>query len=388
MSIPTYETLYKKLKNGSINVWSIRIEPSNATPGSFTVITEHGLQGGKMIVHEHEIDKGKVKRTVLEQAAQFADKKWKDKTEKELFSKEIEPDVSEEVRPMLAKTFDFSLYEKKGRSFKIEFPAYVQTKYDGLRCMTYRKGSRIVMESRKGIPFQKFDTIAEEIEKLLQNNATIHLDGELFSADMPFEELSGLIRIKGEGFKKEDEARIAKVEYHIYDFVDTARPNLTYEERLQELTHIFDTVSKKTTLVRCKLVATYPVTSPQEVKRMHDIFVAEGHEGIMVRDPRGAYEINHRSKYLQKYKEFGEDEFKIAGFHQGTGDEAGLVIWDCLTKEGKPFAVRPRGTFELRRELFKEAANYVGQNITVIYQGVSEDGIPRFPVGKAVRELY
>jgi ATP-dependent DNA ligase len=37
---------------------------------------------------------------------------------------------------------------------------------------------------------------------------------------------------------------------------------------------------------------------------------------IRVRDKNGIYEPNKRSKYLQKYKKFMEEEFKIIGFQR------------------------------------------------------------------------
>jgi DNA ligase-1 len=114
----------------------------------------------------------------------------------------------------------------------------------------------------------------------------------------------------------------------------------------------------------------------------------EGYEGIMVRDLNGPYEINKRSKYLQKFKEFMEEEFKIIGYHDGTGDEKGAVIWDCEISSDKNVSVRPRGTFESRKKLFLEAEKYIGKKLTVIFQGYTEDGSLRFPVGKAIRDIY
>ena len=34
-----------------------------------------------------------------------------------------------------------------------------------------------------------------------------------------------------------------------------------------------------------------------------------------------------------------EEEYKIVGFHEGSGDEKGAVIWECKQKR-KTFAVR------------------------------------------------
>ena len=121
---------------------------------------------------------------------------------------------------------------------------------------------------------------------------------------------------------------------------------------------------------------------------MHDKFVQDGYEGIMIRDMGGVYESNKRSKYLQKYKVFMEEEFEITGFHEGTGDEKGAIVWDCKTKDHKIFAVRPRGTFEFRKKLFLEGSTYIGKMLTVIFQEYSSDSIPRFPVGKAIRDEY
>ena len=98
--------------------------------------------------------------------------------------------------------------------------------------------------------------------------------------------------------------------------------------------------------------------------------------------------MQKRSKYLQKYKEFFEEEFKIVGFHEGTGDMKGCVIWDCENKEGKIFAVVPKGTFETKREYYQNGAKYVNKLLTVIYQELTADGVPRFPIGKGIRDIF
>jgi DNA ligase-1 len=43
---------------------------------------------------------------------------------------------------------------------------------------------------------------------------------------------------------------------------------------------------------------------------------------------------------------------------------------------------------ESRREWFNKGDRFIGKNLTVIYQELSDLGIPRFPVGKAVRDDY
>ena len=106
----------------------------------------------------------------------------------------------------------------------------------------------------------------------------------------------------------------------------------------------------------------------------------------MVRNLTGAYAIGKRSANLQKVKTFLDGEYPIVGFTQGTGGETGCVIWECQTPDGQTFRVRPRGTQEDRKVLFQNGSDYIGQQLTVRYQELTDDGVPRFPVGIAIRD--
>jgi DNA ligase-1 len=48
--------------------------------------------------------------------------------------------------------------------------------------------------------------------------------------------------------------------------------------------------------------------------------------------------------------------------------------------------VRPRGTHEERAVLLNNAGSYVAKKLTVRYQELTDDGIPRFPVGISFRD--
>ena len=108
----------------------------------------------------------------------------------------------------------------------------------------------------------------------------------------------------------------------------------------------------------------------------------------MLRNAAGVYRANYRSNDLQKYKEFMEDEYRIIDFKEGEGRDLGAVIWVCETADGKEFSLRPRGSIEQRREWFNDGDSYIGKYVTVIFQELTEDGKPRFPVGKCVREGF
>lgn len=386
-NIPIFSTLYKKNKTNKISEWSIKIiKLENET---FKILTTHGELEGKKINHEKIIEKGKGKKTILEQAIQDASKKWNDKKDKELYIQNLDEindqtDTNIIVRPMLANKFSFDVYEKKKKSFKIEFPLAIQRKYDGIRCIAYLKNNEIIIESRKGIPFQNFNNLKNELKNILKELPEgFYFDGELFTDKLDFETISGLIRLHEKSIKEKDLVEIDKIDYYIYDFIDTNNLNRNYGDRNDFLKGLF----KKNNYVKCFNVETIIINKLNEVKEYHDNFVKNGFEGIMIRDLNGIYEINKRSKYLQKFKEFFEEEFTIIGFHEGDGDEKGAIIWECEINSNK-FSVRPKGTFERRKELFLDGDKYIGKKLTVIFQEYTNDGIPRFPVGKSIRDIY
>ena len=387
MIIPTFSTLYN-LKNNKIYEWGIKI--NEIKKNHYQLETHHGQIDGKKVTHLSDITKGKAKRTVLEQAIQEASRKWTNKKEKELYVEDKKQlpnkNISKTIfRPMLAKTFDPKLYKSKSRSFKIEFPAYVQVKLDGLRCVSYLHKGKVIIESRTGKKFENFNTLKNQLKKIFDIiGGNVYLDGELYSDEVEFEVLSGLIRLTEDKVTPKQLKQIDLISYHLFDICFLSNQDLPYEVRKQKLSELLS--MKNLSLI--KKVDSIEVNNVEEIDTLHDQFVKDGFEGLMVRSKDGPYEINKRSKYLQKYKKFMEDEFIIVGFHEGKGDEKGLVIWECKTKDGKVFSIRPKGTAEERRKYYDNANNYIGKKLTVIFQEYGESGIPRFPVGKGIREHY
>jgi DNA ligase-1 len=111
-----------------------------------------------------------------------------------------------------------------------------------------------------------------------------------------------------------------------------------------------------------------------------------GYEGTMIREASSVYEIGKRSNYLLKLKDFMTDEYKVIGMRECAGKDVGTPTWVCVTGNGQEFTVRPEGTQEKRREMFKNGHKYIGKMLTVKYQNLTELGVPRFPVGIAFRD--
>lgn len=277
---------------------------------------------------------------------------------------------------MLANKYEPSSASRKRGG--IVFPCFVQPKLDGLRCVVYLVNGAPVYQSRTGGIFTVLQHLDASIQQILSQNPTLVLDGELYTRQIPFEELAGIIKKKT--LTESDKQKIRCVQYHVYDLVIA---NVPFRERISTLQQV---ISLSGTFVTP--VLTHLANETTEFREKFSEYVAQGYEGIMLRNMEGLYQENYRSNDLMKYKEFFENEYKIVDFKEAVGRDAGTVIWECETPEGRRFSVRPRGTQEARREWFSKGASMVGKQLTVIFQELSEMGVPRFPVGKAIRDGY
>ena len=395
---PLYPILYKNKSKEKVIKWEIKIEPVLSPKiVQYNIIVSFGEINGKIQSHTTIIEKGKANRTIYQQAVLEANSKWNEKKNRDGYRTDIsltnlvEKEQSNDLfSPMLANTFNEKHYLPSSRNYKIPFPAFVQKKYDGIRCIAFLDSQdNIILQSRKCVKFAHFTNIESSLKLFFEQvEGSLHrfiFDGELYSDSIPFETINGCARLT-KNINEKDRININKIQYHIYDCYISDKPNTIFKERMDILKSIFEKFRTCDMTNYIHEVKTEPVCNLKEIKLKHAKYVEDGFEGIMIRDANGIYEPNKRSKYLQKYKEFMEEEFEIVGFHDGEGVDKDLVIWDCITKEGKVFSVRPRASFEERRRLFKEALTHMGKQLTVIFQEYSSDLIPRFPVGKGIRE--
>ena len=377
-----FPTVYNQNRKGKVYEWTVCIEKHKE---DYDIVVSCGERKGSLVEHRKRITEGKAKRTSLEQAELEATRKWINKTSKDGYSEVLKEYKDHTVvRPMLAQPFDYSKYNTKRKCKIIQFPAAGQRKFDGIRCIAHREKDKIILESRKGVPFDNFTDLRKELALVFSGlNETVYLDGEIYSDNYPFEVISGLVRLSSEKATADRLSIINKLNYIIYDYVDIS-PSMI-ETPFVDRCSILDTWIDDNNSKLIKKCITVPIPALEDVKQMHDKFVSEGYEGIILRNYDAPYEIKKRSYHLQKYKEMLDEEFEIVGYHDGTGDEKGLVIWECKTKDDKKFSVRPKGDHKFRRELYNNGDKYIGVLLTVIFQEYTSDRIPRFPVGKAIR---
>jgi len=267
--------------------------------------------------------------------------------------------------PMLANAYD------KRTKADLVFPCYVQPKLDGVRCVVVDTE----LYSRYG---NKFPTLSHIKEELKLNTDNLLLDGELYTDDINFEKIVGLVK-KGKK-TQEEENRSLKIYFNVFDYIE---PSLTCEQRLSNLHYFFS----KHQFKYLRLVKTELCFSEEEIDYYLDKFTKEGYEGVMMRNIQGKYQPRIRSPHLFKLKKFLEADFPIVGFSApDRGSEHGCVIWICRARNGRTFHVKPLNSLEDRRIQFIHGKEYIGKKLTVKYQVFTEYGVPRFPVGLRIRD--
>ena len=332
---------------------------------------ESGQTGGKLKETAGQvIDVGKQKRTAEEQAIFEVNSKLKKKRDEAYYDTVEEAQTQVKLLPMLAHPFT-------KRKHNITYPAIVQRKFDGVRCLAVLNGDKTVtLMSRKGKEFPHLEHIKSDVLANNKNEALV-IDGELYSDTLTFQELVGLV--KRVTLKPGNDKQMLEVSLRVYDCVNTKKTD-DFQGRYLDITGITHGAKY------LSLVENILVDNEAQIHEAQRKFVEEGYEGAMVRNLKGAYAIGKRSPDLQKVKTFLDGEYEIVGFSEATGNDAGTVIWECKTPEGLTFRVRPRGTREARAEQYQNGKDYIGKQLTVRYQELTDDGVPRFPVGITIRD--
>lgn len=378
----TFPTLYKDDRQ-----WEVWADLRDGT-NECVVVRRYGKRGGKLTTTERKVTAGKNvgksnETTVFEQACREARSYWTKQRDTHGYSssennKDLLPIM--EAKPMLAKTYEPSTAnDTKRKKNGIRFPCYTQPKLDGVRLVVFRglNHDSVILRSRTGKEMDNpnLQHIKAQCEAVLKRfkSGTVMLDGELYSPDIPFEEIVSLCRNKS-AYTSD------RLDYYVYDVFLPEAPDTTFEDRLAFLREHVGPSS-------LKLVDTQVCESASDVLRTHKhMTTKQGFEGIMLRNGDGVYVPGKRSDGLQKYKTFLDQEFPIVSVKEGLGKDEGTAILECASKTSKTFWVRPTGPLEWRRHLLQDAENLIGKKLTVCFQEYTDQGVPRFPVGKCIRD--
>ena len=360
--------LFALSKTGSIRVYDIIVEDK----GDHAIMTTRKkvTLNGKWTEDKYEywtgVNIGKSNETTyLEQALNEAQSSWK-KLKDMGFSTEMpnpddrfNTDANGEMKPMLAIGFN---------ERKIKFPCLVQPKLDGVRCLAFLDSNgEVVLLSRKGKPYN----IPHLKKWLSEHKEMLPLDGELYNhKELTFQEIVSAVKRHSE--------ITPKIKYAVYDKpLDGVTNKVRWRNIMDSYELLKDAPTYRVDWVYCD--------NMEQILKYHAKCVADGYEGVIIRNLDGLYEFGFRSNNLIKYKEFNDSEFEIIDVVEATGRDAGTAIFVCKC-EGGEFNVKPQGSRELRAKYFSEGNLLIGKKVTVQYQGLSDDGIPRFPSAVAIRD--
>jgi DNA ligase-1 len=292
----------------------------------------------------------------------------------------IKTDANNAIKPMLAKDFNLVSSNLLNRDW------YASRKLDGVRCMMFMS-DKIKTSSRggKSYDFSVPHLLSNEIlVKFFNDNPNIVLDGELYKHGMSLQKISGLCRLS----KPINDV----MEYWIYDYYDRDHPKLTFRDRYINLErwsreytnkdfssffYIYDSC-------KVKFLPHVKVNGFAGMELKHDLYVSDGFEGVVIRDPSKVYTVGNRSAAMLKIKQYKDSEFEIVGIEEGVRPEDMTFV--CVTKDNKKFKAKPIGSRDLKDKYHKDIDTLIGKKATIKFFYYSNDGIPLQPVLKTIRD--
>ena len=369
MAEKTLPTLYSKNSDGSINEWTISIKENlitkkygrvNGALQEETEIIKNGKNTGKKNSTNIE------EQTIKEATASWMKKKKSGYVESINDAKNDILDlsvISGGIEPMLAHKF-------KDHSNKINYPAFVQPKLDGIRCIAIIDKNNCTLWSRTRKQIMSVPHICTHLIQQFSDQNII-LDGELYNHDLKsnFEKIVSIVRSQ----KPCVDSQLVK--YYIYDTIS----EFGFDKRLDFLRKSI----KNDEII--KLVETNPVEDAEELDQYFQKYRKEGFEGIMVRNSSGGYQ-HKRSYNLQKIKEMDDKEFEIVNVRSGKGRMEGKAIFTCKVKDNIFVDVKLEGTLNNLEKIYNEKDKVIGKMLTIRFQGYTKDNNLRFPVGVAIRD--
>ena len=228
------------------------------------------------------------------------------------------PNLIHEYPVMLCSQYEQKLVDK------IKFPAYVQMKMDGMRFNAIVRNGGVEFRSRNGKELDLKGNLVNEF-LALANGVECVFDGELmvmFGDDMQFADRqtgNGILNKANKGTISEAEA--AMVHASLWDVIpydDFVKGvcNVDYSIRWASVMSLVDSQPSKDK--RIWRVYHIQVNTLEEANEEFQRLLADGYEGIILKDPSGKWE-DKRTKSQIKFKGELECDLKIVGLQEGTG---------------------------------------------------------------------
>jgi len=362
------DTLYKSAKTGKTQTFDIEVQDD-------VITVTWGALGGKLQTKTTKCTPKNVGRSNessgASQAILEANAIWTKKQKANYSTSASAPTTV--YLPM--KVNDYHDFKHK-----VVFPAFSSVKLNGVNCEYRIIDGKLRLLSRGGEDYPIPAHQAEEALRLLDHLDGISINGEMYCHGEHLQDIMAAT--------KKHNALTPKLKFHIFDFPNAGG---TYEERC---TKLYPAVAELD-LQSIVTINVGVVEDHDDIAQQHDDVVAEGYEGLVVRNRTALYEYNTRSLDVFKVKAVQDAEFEVMGYKI---DKNGHAVFECdalpITMKTddneafglKPFSVKLRGTNEERLAMAAEADSYIGKFLNVSFECFSKDGIPLKPIGEYFRK--
>ena len=276
------------------------------------------------------------------------------------------------IKPMLAHKYNPD---------KADYPAYIQPKLDGVRCVFTKDGAY----SRTGKEFKNVDHIKKDLKVVFNRYPDLILDGELYNHGLKddFEKIISLVRKTKPTQEHRDEAE-QLVQYHMYDIA--SYPHATYEWRMHFINTLTDSAIVRTS--KClRIIKTEVALDYDNALNKHEKYLKQGYEGSIYRSMTGQYK-NTRSWDLMKFKDFEDSEATIIGYETGKGKRQGTIgKFIMQDDEGVEFGCPPGKGYDYKdlAGMLNNIHDYIGQRATFTYFQRTQASSYRHPLYKCIR---
>jgi DNA ligase-1 len=262
---------------------------------------------------------------------------------------------------------------------KADYPAFIQPKLDGVRCLFTAKGAF----SRANNRFMNVEHIEQALKPFFAKNPTAVLDGELYNHELKddFEKIISLVKKR----KPTDDDRLEAaelVEYHVYDVA-----SMTIAGYATRLNYLNSDVFRGFATWPIMQVDTQVAHDFDDAKKFHAKSLKLGYEGSIYRSWSGKYK-GTRSWDLMKFKDFHDAEATIIGYEVGKGKREGtLGKFIMQDYEGNEFGCPPGKGYNYKdlANMLENIHDYIGQYATFTYFERTKAGSYRHPHYKAIR---
>lgn len=218
---------------------------------------------------------------------------------------------------MLCSGYEEKLVER------MNFPAYVQLKMDGMRFNAIVKDGKVQFRSRNG---KELDLLGHlELDFVcLANGANVVFDGELLvkidGQIAPRQIGNGILSKANKGTLSDKEAALVHAtlwDMIPYDHFVSGVSDKIYRDRFGDLQALI-------LPERIGLVEHTVVESIEAAQTIFEQYLAQGQEGIILKNPKGIWE-DKRAKHQIKFKGELECDLRIVGWEDGTGKNTGRL---------------------------------------------------------------